>query len=428
MVRIASPAAAGENHNQRNDISPIDTVYGGLATGHFYGQSPRVSETYAPAVGPRRPRGRTLIVYALRYRFRLVRWLAVGLLSLLTAPIAQAAARSQASATLIEQHILAQQGLSIGLAQITLQSQGISFAGFLYPVGECNALSLGGSLKVLRGNFSPRKIAGRMQIFFDTACKKLYIDETVSFVPGTDHYRSSATYTLRSTSGAELGSFSLTGTLANISEGLQITGTTTFTPVDGSPPATFAYNCITLNNSNSAARAGELPTPPLPPPDSGTDCAAGIVQNFPAIGLATASITPVTLHFTLDSAVTFSQTSAARLMTGPIDSLSIRINPRDRVLVDGPATAYGRDRISGEAAKFNLFPPRPTKWVVKDTEHTAAFSIALTSDRTRTLSGTVGPLNGGTPLATLEVDQSGTGQITYSDGTKAAISSWVLSR
>lgn len=339
-----------------------------------------------------------------------------------------AAARSQGvPQSLIEQRILAQQGLSIGLAQITLQSQGLSFAGFIYPVGQCNELSFGGSLKVLSATFSPTKIAGRMQIFFDTACQRLYIDETVKFTPVQDHYKSSASYTLFSTTGVKLGTFALTGTLANIPTGNQITGTTTFTPHNNAPPATFAFSCQTLAASPAAGNAGV--TPAVIPPDGGTDCAVGIVQNFPQIGMATASITPITLHFTLfsaDSKVTFSQTSPAKLMTGALDALSIRINGQGKVIVDGPAVAYGRDKVSGEAAEFNLFPPKPTRWNVKDTGHSTEFAIALTSDRTRKLSGTISPTNSATPLATIEVDQSGTGRISYSDGTNAAISSWVV--
>ena len=88
--------------------------------------------------------------------------------------------------------------------------------------------------------------------------------------------------------------------------------------------------------------------------------------------------------------------------------------------------AYGRDKVSGEAAEFNLFPPKPTRWSVKDTGHSTEFAIALISDRTRKLSGTISPTNSATPLATIEVDQSGTGRISYSDGTNAAISSWVV--
>ncbi len=42
------------------------------------------------------------------------------------------------------------------------------------------------------------------------------------------------------------------------------------------------------------------------------------------------------------------------------------------------------------------------------------------------LKATVTAISTGANLATLGVDQSGTGTIDYADGTKAAITSWLL--
>lgn len=327
-------------------------------------------------------------------------------------------------ATLIEQRLLAQQGLSLGLATILLQSQWLVENAIGLPIGQCfSPLGSGwGGVQELSQFNTGQTFGGHLRIYFDTACTQLYMDEKVKYnavsysplnlVPH-------AAIAVFSRTGAKVGSFALTGRVlgATAESHLRISADATFSPHDGSPQATVAFTC-------------EIP-------DSSVDgkadffCGEGIAQNFPLIGMATASVTPLALHMVTNggvTSVTFTQNRHATLYTGALDALSVKVNGNDKIVVVGDATPYGNDKLSGQAALYGLFPPKPTKWTFKDVGHNAEFAISLLSNLTRKLSGTIKPINGTTPLATLSVDQSGTGRITYSDATSANVSSWVVGR
>ena len=63
-----------------------------------------------------------------------------------------------------------------------------------------------------------------------------------------------------------------------------------------------------------------------------------------------------------------------------------------------------------------------------DTGHDQAFTINVASNTVRNLIGTITRISTGAVLASLALDQSGTGTITYSDGTVAAVTSWTLAQ
>jgi hypothetical protein len=327
-------------------------------------------------------------------------------------------------ATLIEQRLLAQQGLSVGLATVLLQSQFVAQYAVGLPTGQCvSPLGSGwGGMQSLSNFETDKAFGGHLRLYFDTACTHLYMDEKVKyrvrswspedFVPDAD-------ITVFSRSGAKVGEFALSGRIlgATAETHLRISATATFSPHDGSPQAAVAFTC-------------ELP-PTTVDGVWDVDCAEGIAQNFPLIGMATASVNPLALHIVASdgvSSVTFTQNGHATLYTGAIDALSLSVSAKNKIVLGGGASLYGVDKLSGGTALFGLFPPRPTKWVAKDVRHNAEFAISLVSDVTRRLAGTIGPINGTTPLATISVDQSGTGRITYSDATSANVSSWVVGR
>jgi len=73
-----------------------------------------------------------------------------------------------------------------------------------------------------------------------------------------------------------------------------------------------------------------------------------------------------------------------------------------------------------------LFPPTPTAWSLKDAVSGLEFQIQVVSNTTRNLTFTISKGATGTALATGAIDQSGTGKITYSDGSSATITNWTL--
>jgi hypothetical protein len=349
------------------------------------------------------------------------------------------------AATLIEQRILAQQGLSIGLATIILESQVEAFVGLeFYNVGDCNKIPGGGGFQIVSRSFNAKGFAGHVKIFFDDGCNALYLDETLNFTlvsitPTT--YSFPATIGVYSKAGAKVATLSLTAMLSTPTAiSVKLAGIATLSPTNRLPAVQIGLTCeIPFSNPGPTTVADAIfhsvfivrPSQ-LPVTTTDIDCVEGIAQNFPIIGMATASVTPMTLHL-IDHGtgiikVTFSQTSPGKLSTGAIDALSVAINKNGKVLINGVSPPYGFDTFGGEAANFVLFPPKPTLWDITDSEHNAKFSIALDSNTTRTLTGKIAPLAGGTALAAINVDQSGSGFIIYSNGLKAAISGWAVGK
>lgn len=334
------------------------------------------------------------------------------------------AAPKGADASLIEQHIVAQQGLSLGLATMLLQSQWEVQNAIGLTVGQCfSPLGSGwGGIEELSQFNTGQAFGGHLRLYFDTACTQIYMDEKVryrvrSFSPLD--LVPVATIAVYSRSGRKTGTFELSGRVlgATSETHLRISATATFSPRDGSPQATVAFTC-------------EIPPTEV---DGALDvpCGDGIAQDFPVLGISTASVNPVILHMVTSSgitSITFKQDKRATLYTGALGALSVSVNPRNKIVLTGDATPYGADKIAGKAALWGLFPPRPTQWTINDAGHDADFSIALRSDLTRKLTGTITSSAMSTPLATMAIDQSGTGRISYSDGTTANVSSWIIAK
>ena len=95
-------------------------------------------------------------------------------------------------------------------------------------------------------------------------------------------------------------------------------------------------------------------------------------------------------------------------------------------LVPSRGTAYGSDQVSGHVATFSLLPPPPTAWTSSDAAHDLRFDISVTSATTRSLDVTIKRITSGTTRASGHLDQSGTGTITFSDGSNAPVRSWVM--
>jgi hypothetical protein len=103
-------------------------------------------------------------------------------------------------------------------------------------------------------------------------------------------------------------------------------------------------------------------------------------------------------------------------------------NPNPTSLVVQGGTDFATTTAIGSAGAFELFPPTPTSWTLTDTTHDEELQIALASNTARNLNITITQVSAAaTILATGTIDQSGSGTITYSDGTAATITNWTLS-
>jgi hypothetical protein len=71
-----------------------------------------------------------------------------------------------------------------------------------------------------------------------------------------------------------------------------------------------------------------------------------------------------------------------------------------------------------------FLPGLSTAWTVTDSAHDQQFQISVVDDTTRGLAGSITQISSGTTLATITLDRSGSGSITYSDGSTAIVTNW----
>jgi len=304
----------------------------------------------------------------------------------------------QSGASFVTERALAQTGLAIGMASIVLQSQlNIAFSIF-ERITYCDPLDGGGSVQM---------VGSGVTVYYDSQCKKPYIatgpsTRETSVANGLNLAETATYYGLN---GAAIGNLTLNETALVGQTSWTVYGLGTFTPAAAAAtPVQLGLSC-SLGNTTTA-------------------CAGGIAQDFPQLGVAIGSVTPLTLTVTgLNAAVTF--TGSGDVVTGPIGSLMLT-NPSPASLVVQGGENYGTIAASGGAATFSLFPPTPTAWTLTDSAHDQKFQISVVDNTTRNLSVTITQVSTGSTLATGSLDQSGTGTITWSDGTATAVTNWTL--
>jgi hypothetical protein len=321
-----------------------------------------------------------------------------------------------AGADLVAERVLAQTGLAIALASTVLQSQLQILLTSFETSASCRALTGGGSVMGTAAN--------TVTVYYDTACTQPYIvatpTVTATFPTGGAQYvvAETATYYSLST-GAAIGTmvinetaFTPTATTAST----QLYGTGIFTPAGvGTTPVQLGLYCSIPGTDTSATSIN-------------LQCAGGVAQDFPALNLAIGAVTPMTLTVgrnTAGAATNVTFTGSGSPVTGPLGSLTLT-NPSPTSLVINGGSAYTTITAGGGAASFALFPPTPTSWDLTDATDNEQFQISVTNDTTRNLSMTITQTSSGGSLASAALDQSGTGSITYSDGSTAAITSWTL--
>jgi hypothetical protein len=313
-------------------------------------------------------------------------------------------------AALVAQHVLVQQGLGLALSFSVLQMQlQVVLQATTHGLGSakpCTVMVGGGSVQSLPiGADNPTKSG----FYYDNVCTKPYIlNDITSFSEAPNHQVEIAgTANYFTLAGAPLGVLTMQQS-AQVSAGVEdfLAGVGTFTPATGAAPIKMGLAC-TLQAQGQTA---------IP-------CTGGVLQNVPSLALAIGSVTPLTLHVTaFDAPMTFEGNTAV-LTTGAINALTLTAPSHSALNISG-GSVWGTSTQQGGTGTFSLFPALPAGWTIIDTAHDMKFGIDFTNAENST--GTVRQISTGTVLATVVVNGSGTGTVTWSDGAVATVTGWAI--
>ncbi len=329
------------------------------------------------------------------------------------------------STDVVAQRALAQQGFAIALASNVLQSHLLYVelaSGSYTHDGTCSPLDdndahAGGISATAPGSmpdddFFPHVV---VTIWYDGACTKKYITADAHVTQSGDTY---AVTNL-------------------VNQYYAVDGVTPLVTLTTTAAATLTDTTLSLNGLGTlTAPTGHTQAANLGlvcnAVGAGTNqlaCAGGIVQNFASIGTALGSVSPLTLTLPDEGdTVTFASPAPAAFRSGVPDALSLAYtNSSHTALVVNGGGAFGSDTTAGSVAEFSLLPPPPTGWTSDDTGHDLRFTIAVLDATTRNLGATITRRSTGATLGTATLDQSGSGIVTFSDGSGAEVRGWVLS-
>lgn len=317
--------------------------------------------------------------------------------------------------TLLEERLLAQQGLGFALAASVLQTQAVTFVYIVQDVDARACHDFGD-----RGADSATTLATALpyeiRFFYDNGCQQLYQSESItSFASDTINHvyhgiGTGAYYSLAGSPTTTLAFDEESDQLALSLSGITgiVHGFATVTPNATSVSAHVGINCDFGAGGHSLGI-----------------CQAGGVQNFANLNSELGFVMTLALDYTSTNQLLFTATTTST--TGPIGSLTLsEPTPASMTITGG--TAAANTNLSGQAGSFSVFPNTPTGWTITDSTHDADFTINVVDNQTRNSTGTIKQHSTGTTLAAFMVDQGGNGTITYSDHTIATITSWVLAQ
>jgi len=315
--------------------------------------------------------------------------------------------------------LMAQQGLAVALAANVLQDQLQVIQAVASTGAGCSRLEGGGSWDVAgEDRTSDTSATLTLRIYYDDACKSLYMSSRANVAAGTSVDTVKAVTVYRGLDGHDLGTLTTSASATSAGAGTaDLLGTGTFVFArKGLPVTHLGPACAVPSSLGNAAVA------PFP-------CSGAIAQYFPAFGESLGSVSPLTVSlsgsFTNPGKVSFSGASSL-MAVGPKD-LSVGAGPRNTLVLTGGARRVGSEATSGHAGGFALFPPAPTGWTATNKAAGQQFEIAVTSNATRRLQGSVVALATGQQLAVISLDRSGTGTMRYGGSTSAtAVTGWVL--
>ena len=311
----------------------------------------------------------------------------------------------------IAEHLVTQEGLAIALASNVLQTQLTLVQDALNdaPATSCTGLTGGGAHQVTGWGGSRSARTFTDTIFYDAACTKPYLTAVAAVNPNDAGATASATVTYTGATGAALGVLTTSATASFKGSGVNLEGTGTFTRT-GLAPVSLGLACQSVS-------------------DTVLNCQGGVAQDFADVGHSLGSITPLQLTVGADTSQPISfQGSGSSTAVAALGALRI-VSPDSATLsIQGATPTTGATTTLGQAGGFVLFPPTPTGWTVADTAGDVSFAINVVDNTSRALAATVTQLSTKKVLATLALDQSGTGTITYAGQKPAAVASWMLTR
>ena len=305
-----------------------------------------------------------------------------------------------ASGNVVAERALAQTGLGIGLASTVLQSQFAMVEQVILQNVSCTALPGGGSVRWSGSG-------GAMTTYYGSYCTQPYVvtSPNTTVTTGNNQLVASETASYYGLSGTMIGTLTLNETVLVGDTTWNVYGLGVFTPATGArTPVQLGLSCSLSDTTNT--------------------CAGGVAQDFPALGMAIGAVSPLTLSGS-NATGPVGFTGAGSVVTGPIGSLTLTAPSPTSLVVQGGAP-FTSTACSGSAASFSLFPPTPTSWTLADSAHDQQLQISVVDNTTRNLTITIKEVSTGITLATGALDQSGSGTITYSDGSIAAITNWTL--
>ncbi|HEV7490240.1 MAG TPA: hypothetical protein VGO25_05505 [Rhodanobacteraceae bacterium] len=333
-----------------------------------------------------------------------------------------------AFADIVAEHAVVQQGLAIALASNVLQSHLIYVSAALGEyngwVGVCTALDdtdihSGGVTAVAdppgAGQNFPALV--HTEIYYDGTCATPYMTADVALTETLV-----GSMTAYSVTDLHTHYFAIDG----VSPLATLTTTATVSyDTDTSTLALHGLGAFAGAASPASASLGLVCGTASDAVD--LDCAGGIVQDFPSLGVALGSVSPLTLVANDDGSLDFSSTTPAAFSSGAEGALVLAYgDATDASLVVNGGGAYGSDTVSGHVATFSLLPPPPTLWASDDTVHDLHFAISVTDPDTRSLDILITRISDGGALGAGHLDQSGTGSVTFSDGSSTAVVGWIL--
>jgi len=312
-------------------------------------------------------------------------------------PLGTAMSGLTSSGSLVVERTLAQTGMAIAMASEVLQSQESILMADLGQYQSCTTLPGGGSVGVGKP----------VTVYYDDGCQQPYVSaSSLSLAQASsDTLSITETATYHGLNGAAIGSLAIVEYLMINGSAWTVYGTGVFTPINGARSAQLGLYCTLSQNAQAP-------------------CGGGIAQDFPSLGIAIGGVTTLALSLgNGGSAITF--TGAGSAVTGPLGSLTLTNPSPSSLVIEGGAT-FASLTASGGAGGLDLFPPPPTGWSLADTAHDEQFQISVADGTSRNLSLTITQVSTGTPLATGSLDQSGSGSITWSDGSVTTVANWTL--
>jgi hypothetical protein len=313
--------------------------------------------------------------------------------------------------SVVAQHSIAQQGLSIGLAAALVKGQ-LAVLEAPTKVNKCVRVDGGGSVKTLQEVRNGTTSHGTVELYYDNTCQDRYINARV-----IGHKRSASlltgavTATVYRVSGQAVGKLVLSERVIVDAATINVSATGTFTP-GGSGPVDVGFNC-------------KIPDLQVSGPTGKDVCHVGIAQTLSAAGGDLASVTPITVSVSDSTPKATFIANNAQMVAGTAGTLGIEAPTMHSLTVTGSQAQVGTAAGHGTFATFSMFQKGPTSWVSTDTGNNVRFTMSLAKGA-KIMKGTIKALGNNATLATISIDIAGNGSITYSNNKTAVIKSWVI--